>query len=149
MRARRGPLHEPCLIFASACPRMEHSWSRTSTLKPDFRESEPPTTRCCEPTLQRRINKDFKKSRNVIMRKSSLRRKRSDAPCVEMVLHVDDLSSTSGKRKYDKSKLCVKCKERPGNIVARHTVYCRCVPLITCGTAGQLILYLESASSPS
>ncbi|KAI0091212.1 hypothetical protein BDY19DRAFT_1033438 [Irpex rosettiformis] len=28
-------------------------------------------------------------------------------------------------RKYDKSKICVKCKERHGNIVARHTVYCR------------------------
>ncbi|KAI0690170.1 hypothetical protein BC835DRAFT_1365863 [Cytidiella melzeri] len=29
------------------------------------------------------------------------------------------------RHKYDKSKMCIKCKERTGNIVARHTVYCR------------------------
>lgn len=33
--------------------------------------------------------------------------------------------SASGRRKYDKSRTCVKCKTNVGNIVIRHAVYCR------------------------
>ncbi|EIN04897.1 hypothetical protein PUNSTDRAFT_107745 [Punctularia strigosozonata HHB-11173 SS5] len=29
------------------------------------------------------------------------------------------------KRKYDKAKICVKCKSKPGNAVFRHAVYCK------------------------
>ncbi|KAI9512022.1 hypothetical protein F5148DRAFT_1165690 [Russula earlei] len=29
------------------------------------------------------------------------------------------------KRKFDRSKICVKCKTNPGNLVIRHSVYCR------------------------
>lgn len=32
----------------------------------------------------------------------------------------------AGKRKYDKSRTCVKCKANAGNVVVRHSVYCRC-----------------------
>ena len=31
----------------------------------------------------------------------------------------------SGRKKYDKSKTCVKCKAARGSIVIRHAVYCR------------------------
>jgi hypothetical protein len=29
------------------------------------------------------------------------------------------------KRKFDRSRICVKCKINPGNLVIRHSIYCR------------------------
>lgn len=33
-----------------------------------------------------------------------------------------------GRPKFDKSKVCVKCKENRGNVVVRHAVFCKSVP---------------------
>ena len=39
------------------------------------------------------------------------------------VAHLTDFSKK--KRKFDRSRICVKCKINPGNLVIRHSVYCR------------------------
>ena len=39
---------------------------------------------------------------------------------------IDQFPRTE-KPKYDRSKVCVKCKENTGNIVIRHVVYCKSV----------------------
>jgi len=36
-----------------------------------------------------------------------------------------DWFSRKEKPKYDRSNVCVKCKENTGNIVIRHVVYCK------------------------
>lgn len=42
--------------------------------------------------------------------------------------HIVDPNSMIclGRPRYDKSKLCVKCKVMRGNLVIRHAVYCKC-----------------------
>lgn len=34
------------------------------------------------------------------------------------------------KRKFDRSKICVKCKTNSGNLLIRHSIYCRCGHLL-------------------
>lgn len=34
-----------------------------------------------------------------------------------------------GRKKYDKTRNCVRCKDATGNIVIRHAVYCKFVEL--------------------
>lgn len=40
---------------------------------------------------------------------------------------VSDSRISSGRKKYDKTKICVKCKIAQGNLVIRHAVYCKFV----------------------
>jgi hypothetical protein len=32
----------------------------------------------------------------------------------------------TGRRKFDKTRICIKCKTTPGRLVIRHAVYCKC-----------------------
>lgn len=61
-----------------------------------------------------------------------------------------DYHASPGRKKYDKTKICVKCKIAQGNLVIRHAVYCKFV-LRRAHVYAQTLIYCvtESASSLS
>ena len=56
--------------------------------------------------------------------------------------YVPVIELYAGRKKYDKSKNCVRCKDTQGNIVIRHAVYCKFVAL-ECITALQKLMRCE------
>ena len=58
------------------------------------------------------------------------------------------ITSSPGRKKYDKTKHCVRCKETQGSIVIRHAVYCKYASEISAQT-GRLISSCQRLLFPS